>query len=265
MVMRGHFSNMLVVCFLAASTCCWASQENTILVPRRDINMVGKRNPTARSPVGFNRDNKSQGSSNDCMRLIANLRGGSLGPIDHFLRNHPYAAAFSVCAIKAAAADSIAQKLERSSAQHSNSDQIEKVDFQYKRNLAFICYGGLYQGCFQEYLYNELFSRLFGLDNRPITVFKKVLFDTVIIAPLICLPIAYIIKAIVFKQSLRKGLQRYVYDVTNHGLLTKKTLFWAPINAVAFKVVPEHMRITFIACFSFFWLILMSSISGKSG
>ena len=254
--------------FLVAISCCTASRQH-----KSTINHLSRHGnasiPTAlgchksaitRYPSKIKRKEESLiASPGHSLSSITNLRGGGLGSssINHFFKAHPYAAAFSVCALKASAADTIAQKIENS------NKKMEKPVFQFKRNFAFICYGGLYQGCFQEYLYNHVFTQVFGLDNRPMTAFKKVSFDAVIISPFLCLPIAYIIKAIVFKQALAKGLQRYVYDVTNNGLLTKKTLFWAPINLFTFTVVPEHMRITFVACFSFFWLILMSSIAGK--
>ncbi len=264
--MIPHFGCSVAI-LLTVSTYCWAVQDHDpfshspyvrspTFTRSRSI-LLAKKNSTSKSPLDIRTKNcKLERISNDNLKLIVNLRGGG-GQLNEFFRDHPYAAAFSVCSLKAAAADSFAQKCER-------SRNPEKTSFQFKRNLAFIIYGGFYQGCFTEYLYNELFSKFFGFDNSLTTALKKVSFDTVVISPFLCLPIAYLIKAVVFQQALRNGLQRYIYDVMNNGLLTKKTLFWTPINAITFTIVPEHFRIAFVSCFSFFWLIMMSSIAGKN-
>ena len=268
MIKSAKNFTILFLCAVSAeskSRTCWASPER---IPRRfsvkeriaSLNAPASLKKICTKPHSLSPSRLSVHSINSSIGCIANLRGGAFGTVNMLFHNYPYATAFSVCALKAGCADSLAQKL--SSRSRSKSGKRQSFNFQYKRNLAFIAYGGLYQGCFQEYLYNELFSRLLGFDNSPSTAFKKVLFDVFIIAPLLCLPVAYLIKSIVYQQTFKEGLQKYVNDVVNHGLLTKKTLFWIPVNSAAFTVVPEHLRITFIACFSFFWLILMSSISG---
>ena len=117
---------------------------------------------------------------------------------------------------------------------------------------------------FQEFLFNGVFPILFGEGDGLIIAAKKVLLDQFVISPFLCLPMAYIIKAIVFRQSVSDGVQSYIYDVKNNSLLTKYWLVWFPVQCLTFTVVPTQFRITFIACFSFFWLILLSKIAGKS-
>ena len=39
---------------------------------------------------------------------------------------------------------------------------------------------------------------------------------------------------------------------------------WGPVQCLTFGVVPEHLRIAFIAVVSFFWLIIFSSLTAKS-
>lgn len=91
------------------------------------------------------------------------------------------------------------------------------------RNFAFLCYGGVYQGCFQEYLYNEQFNQLFGSDSGLQTAVMKVVFNLLVIAPFLCLPMAYVIKAVVFNQTLPSGMRNYVHDVRQNGLVVSRT------------------------------------------
>lgn len=136
--------------------------------------------------------------------------------------------------------------------------------FQPLRNLAFLLYGGLYQGCAQHFLYNVCFPKWFGANTAPLTVVKKVSFDLLVLTPALCLPTAYLTKALIFRYSLKEGLRRYITDVKENGLLKKYSMIWGPVHCLTFGVVPAHLRIVFIAAFSFVWLILLSSLTSKS-
>jgi hypothetical protein len=59
-------------------------------------------------------------------------------------------------------------------------------------------------------------------------------------------------------------MRRYVGDIKNHGLLKKYVALWGPVQCLTFSVVPEHFRVTFIAVISFFWVIILSSITSKA-
>ena len=163
-----------------------------------------------------------------------------------------------ISAVKASAADLVAQRSAVVTAVK------ERSPVNLRRNLAFLFYGGLYQGIFQEFLYNTFYPFLFGNGRGPATALKKVMFDLLLTAPFLCLPMAYLIKALVFKQSLKDGVKKYIHDVKNNALLIKFWKVWAPVQSMTFTIVPTHLRISFVACFSFFWLILLSSISAKS-
>eukprot|EP01083_Nonionella_stella_P238688 836225_1 len=63
----------------------------------------------------------------------------AMSSLDSFYKTAPYEAAFMTCGIKASAADFLAQKRE-------SDDNKEKEKVEFERNLAFILYGGLYQG-----------------------------------------------------------------------------------------------------------------------
>lgn len=174
-----------------------------------------------------------------------------LPAIEGFYHAAPYAAGGLVCGIKASAADFVAQKR-----------QLDK--FQLARNVAFLLYGALYQGVAQEYVYNHCYDVWFGVANSPTVVLKKVLFDLLVQTTVVTLPMAYLTKAAIFRYSFVEGLRRYKNDVLNHGLLTKYFKLWGPVQCLTFGVVPQHLRISFIAAVSFFWLIILSTVSGRS-
>lgn len=178
----------------------------------------------------------------------------ALAAIDGFYQTAPYAAGALTCCFKASAADYVAQTRQSSPMQK----------FQVARNVAFLLYGALYQGVAQEYIYNDCYADWFGDTNAPIVVIKKVLFDLLVQTPLVTLPMAYLTKAVIFRHSFQEGLLRYKHDVVNHGLLTKYFKLWGPVQCLTFGVVPEHLRITFIATVSFFWLIIFSTVSGRA-
>lgn len=43
----------------------------------------------------------------------------------------------------------------------------------------------------------------------------------------------------------------------------KRYSLWGPVQCLTFGVVPQHLRIAFIALVSFFWLIIFSSVTAK--
>jgi protein Mpv17 len=181
--------------------------------------------------------------------------------VENFYITSPYVAAAITCGVKASAADFVAQK--RQIRKREEVTGSVKTTFQSARNVAFLIYGALYQGVAQEFIYNDLYPMWFGTSSMPLIVLKKTAFDVFVQTPLLTLPIAYFFKAIVFQHSPIEAIRRYVEDVTKKGLLQKYVLLWAPVQCLTFSVVPPHLRISFIAFVSFFWLIIFSSVSGK--
>jgi len=182
--------------------------------------------------------------------------------VNTFFVQFPYVAAFTICGIKASAADFVAQ---RKDARNSIIQQEQKQSrFEVRRNLAFLFYGGAYQGCCQEFLFNHIFPALFGESTAPLTVLSKVSFDMLVVSPFLCLPVAYIIKGAIYRQSFNEALRRYINDVKDKNLIFKYWSVWGPVQCLTFTIIPEHFRITFIAFISFFWSIILSSISGGS-
>lgn len=145
----------------------------------------------------------------------------------------------------------------------SSSELSRRMPVSFKRNLALLCYGGCYQGCGQDIIYNKLFTALFGAGTHLRTATIKVVFDMLMVQPFLCLPIAYVIKAPIFGYSVSESLRKYLRDVRHGRLLQTCWLVWTPAQMLCFTVIPTHLRISFIACISFFWLILFSTISAS--
>ena len=197
------------------------------------------------------------------------LNSVAVDMVNNFFLTQPYTAAALTCGVKASAADYVAQRRHLSKRDGSpdeieiDEEGTEQEVFEAPRNLAFLLYGAIYQGMGQELIYNHLYSSWFGSGTGPAIVAAKVAFDLLIQTTLLTLPVAYLTKAAIFRYSFAEGLRRYWEDITTHGLLIKYFALWGPVQCLTFSVVPEQFRIGFVAAVSFFWLIILSSISAK--
>lgn len=140
---------------------------------------------------------------------------------------------------------------------------IEEEPYNSARTVAFLLYGSIYQGMTQEFVYNHLYPVWFGTETTVQVVLTKVAFDLLIQTTLVTLPVAYLLKSVIFQYSPVEGLRRYKEDILEHGLLKKYFALWGPVQCLTFGVVPEHLRVSFIALVSFFWLIILSTISAR--
>jgi len=109
-----------------------------------------------------------------------------------------------------------------------------------------------------ELLYNRVFPRLFG--DR---VLLMLAFNQLVLTPLLTLPVAYLVKGIVFGNTLRTSMNEYWTDVKQNGLLLAFWKLWTPANYLLFGVVPPHLRITFNASVSFVWTVILSRIANS--
>ena len=229
--------------------------------------------------------------------------------IESFFITQPYLSAFLTCSFKASAADWIAQTqpfrtLQQQKQQQQQQQQVSSMTatmapaasatnnnynsnaVDLSRNLAFLLYGGLYQGMAQQFMYSRVFPDMFGHGPLDMTALaSQVAFDMAIVGPFLCLPTAYIVKSLFAPSSstsssetsdhdettdntttstLTLGLEKYMNDVTQQGLLLKYWGLWTPVNFVTFGVVPPHFRVAFVATVSFFWVFVLSSVAGSS-
>jgi len=210
----------------------------------------------------------------------------SFTDVSNFYADFPLQAAVLTCGVKASVADGIAQArpiaIKQKQQQKQNNDINDQenptfIDFstlstnssswiddlEFRRNIAYIIYGGIFIGALCHYEYDVLFPILFGTEHNLVTSIKEVLFDNFITAPIVWLPPAYFVKAVMYNYSLTEGLNRYINDITKNGLLKKYWTVWLPAQSVSFTVVPDHLRVVFMACVSFFWFILFSTVSAS--
>lgn len=205
-----------------------------------------------------------------------NFASVAVASIDAFFRTAPYTAAFITCGVQSSAADLLAQFNAARQTQNntsSNNDSSRETTpaahrtpsfrsmFDIKRNLSFLIYGGFYLGCAFEWLYNNAYPRLFGDTINVQTVLGKVLIDLLILAPLVTLPISYVIRAIIYRTPIRQELLSYWKDVKHQHVLSKYCAMYFPVTLVAFTWIPQHYRVRFFAFVDFTWVLLFSSIS----
>ncbi|KAL7531678.1 hypothetical protein ACHAWF_003869 [Thalassiosira exigua] len=167
----------------------------------------------------------------------------SLSDVSDFYAQFPLQSAVLTCGVKASVADGIAQ--------------LRKAgwdDLEFRRNLAYVLYGGVVVGALCHFEYDLVFPLLFGDEHNLWTSFRD---D----GPLVWLPPAYLVKAMVYGYELEEGLRRYAIDVKENGLLQKYWAIWLPAQSISFTVVPDHLRVAFMASVSFFWFILFSTVS----
>lgn len=195
-----------------------------------------------------------------------------LAGLNSFYMSYPLLSAITTCSVKGCLADCIAQR--RNNAEEASNDYDEsslgkakssnKPKFSLRRNAAYILYGGGILGVFCDVMYNFVYPFLFGGMDGIVHLVAVVVFDNLISAPLIWLPPVYFVKAILYGQTLKSGIQKYSNDVQHNGLLKQYWTIWFPAQIVNFSLVPAHLRIAFMAGISFFWMILLSCISSNN-
>lgn len=215
--------------------------------------------------------------------------------LDDFFRTQPFLSAFVACSVKASVADFLAQtsvgtstnsaEVQRmmvsNSRQQVNDAMIPLEKINIPRNMAFLLYGGLYQGMFLQFLYLVVYPSLYSgsVFQIPLSIFS----DIFAFGPFVTLPIAYIIQNImasiaeasdtddksnkgyddVLVERIHRGLEKYKNHVFTKDLLTKYWMVWGPAQTINWCFVPEHLRVFFVAFVSFFWVYLLSAISSQ--
>jgi len=202
--------------------------------------------------------------------------------ISTFYKNNPFKGAFLTCSIKGCSADLVAQYIAASKEQRDEElkkdnalsrlnplkkarggdlDVSEKRKFSIdlRRSAVFLIYGGLYQGCANEFIYNSILP-LLGTGTDWKTVARKVVVDVGFIVPLICIPMAYLVKGLLLGRTVGASYTNYWNDVVNKGVVFKHWMIFIPVQCLTFSVIPQHLRVSFVACVSFFWMIILSCI-----
>ena len=200
---------------------------------------------------------------------------GAASAVESFFVSQPYVSAFLTCSFKASAADFVAQTQQPEPQFTSGQQGDHAIPVDVSRNIAFLLYGGLYQGMAQQFMYSTLYPDMFGHELHMQSLAMQVAFDMTVVGPLLCLPIAYAVKSlftadnegsndITKLDAVKSGLDKYVEDVMTRGLLLKYWALWTPVNFLTFSVVPQHFRVAFVAAVSFFWVFILSSVASSS-
>ena len=177
-----------------------------------------------------------------------------------------------------------------------NDQQQQPQDIDLFRNLGFIFYGGLYQGMVQQFLFNDLYPTFFPHLTGWQSVAATVTLDMTVVSPFLCLPLAYVFQALFTRRghhhnnndddkrivttttqhkdtprvgwwwsaAVVAGLHAYVYDVRYQHLLLKYWALWIPVQSMTFSVIPPHYRVAFVACVSFVWVFVLSTMAGAT-
>jgi hypothetical protein len=292
-----------------------AGRSEAFFVIDRSASAIPKASSVWSSPSRRPHDNPSKFSSSSSLHAL----DGAAAALDSFYQSQPYVSAFVTCCIKAGAADFLAQTNQQSVAQverqqqsvkptmfpHHFAPTIYSLQQQHQRKsrsdtgsasnssavdgsrcFAFICYGGIYQGLWQQFLYTNLFPSWLSVLPADLPPLAQVAFQVAIemslIGPLLCLPTAYAIKSmftaptpntmslsaphplVATSALVREGLDKYVQDCTKRGLLFKYWALWIPVDGFVFSVVPLHLRVVFIATVSFFWVFVLSATAADT-
>jgi len=178
--------------------------------------------------------------------------GGALGAINTFFISFPIISSMLVCGLKAGVADSLAQRRDTGSNK-----------FCFRRNIAYIVYSSIFLGLTCELNYNRLYPVMFGSSTGIMTLIGMVAFDMLVSSLLIYLPALYFVKALFFRQTFRSAAKKFVNDVRYKGLLFTYWKIWVPVQFLTFSIIPDHLKVSFIASVSFFWMILLSCIESN--
>lgn len=188
----------------------------------------------------------------------------TLTDVSEFYAKYPLQSAVLTCGVKASAADAIAQVKAALAATAATTSASSEINLEVKRNVAYIIYGGIFIGLMCHMEYDYVFPMLFGTDHSIPTIVKEILFDNFISGPLLWLPPAYLIKAVIYDYPMKEGLENYFSDITDYGLLNKYWKVWVPAQTISFSIVPDHLRVAFMASVSFFWFIMFSTVSAQN-
>ena len=223
--------------------------------------------------------------------FLVELEGATTG-LDELFRTQPFLSAFVACSVKASVADFWAQTSSKvtASSQQNAAEVQRQVDatmtllggnINLSRNLAFLLYGGLYQGMFLQFLYLVVYPSLYS--GSPFQIPLSIVSDIFVFGPFVTLPLAYIIQSIMasittetsleeendqefsifLKERVQQALEKYKSHILTQDLLTKYWMVWAPAQTINWCFVPEHWRVFFVAFVSFFWVYLLSLISSQ--
>lgn len=175
------------------------------------------------------------------------------------MRANPIKTSVIVTTIKAGLADYVVQ---------TAVEQRHEVDT--RRLTTFVVFGCAYQGCFQYWLFNIAFERLFPGRGLLPTV-KKIMVVNAVGDPVFFFPCFYTLQEALQRNDLREAMcvdtlrcamTNYYRNCVDDWRNTWAT--WIPGHAITYGVLPMHLRMPWVAAVSFGYLSLLSFTRGAS-
>lgn len=160
----------------------------------------------------------------------------------------PFLMGFGVCFTKGVIADALAQKaIER------------RKDLDLRRMLAVALFSGTFCGCAYHFLFNTLFTRVFGASRCLFTVVSKAAADGFVVFPFLYMPTYIFFYEALRFCSISRLAARWSKEIGEY--MRKYVNIWPATMVCVFTVVPVELRVSFLAGVSFVWLIILSVIS----
>jgi len=187
-----------------------------------------------------------------------------------FPLRHPLIFGVGISCVKTSFSDLLVQKVV---------EKREKID--WKRNIAFGCFGFFYLGCVQYGLYVTVFGRMFPnaakFAAKPISqkfkdtkgmfqLIAQVFLDQCVHHPFMYFPAFYCTKELVMSSrekppNFTRVLTEYFGTNMMDDLLACWKV-WVPAMILNFSFMPMFARIPFVAGVSLVWTMILSSMRG---
>uniref|UniRef100_A0A7S0TFC6 Protein Mpv17 n=1 Tax=Elphidium margaritaceum TaxID=933848 RepID=A0A7S0TFC6_9EUKA len=177
-------------------------------------------------------------------------------PINAYMMRHPAQTSVAFTAVKTIFADLFTQMVV-------DGYSLDKID--WTRNAVFGTFGFCYMGCFQYWLFNILFFRLFPGVTVKSTI-QKVCADQFIKGPFFYFPVFYLVRSAINERGVDQSIMSSVRNTYKHNIRSDLKAYWSvwlPAHCITFGVLPKHLRLPWIASLSFFWCCYLSTTHGS--
>jgi len=144
----------------------------------------------------------------------------------------------------------------------------DRKQLDHTRVAAFASFGCLYCGVMQYYIYSVAYpwgAAFLQLGRGP-EVLASLTVDLCLHFPMIYYPVFYCVQDVVEAVDKCRSLNLAEVFARWWANLREDIIaccsFWFPMNAINFYFMPTHLRVPFIACAGFGWLIILSTMRG---
>lgn len=162
----------------------------------------------------------------------------------------------------------------------------KKTELDLKRISVFAVFGLVWMGVFQYYFYSVWLPRLFPgaasfaakslrakLQDRTgmLAVGGQLVMEQALYVPFLFFPVYYTMKTAIVGDrhkmaEANQGVFAYAFARYKENLVDDMKAFltiWLPANTINFAFCPMHLRVPFIAAFSFVYCVVLSSMRGS--